>query len=121
VDTAIIGMTDLDELEENLRASTEPLSGAEEKLLAQQRERQAPFYCRMCGTCGGVCERGVRVADTLRILSYADGYGKFALARERYLELPAQPRCADCTGCTVECPNGVAVRARLERAQGLLA
>ena len=50
------------------------------------------------------------MADVLRCLTYADGYGQFALGRERYLELAqASTRCADCAGCTVNCPHGVDV------------
>jgi succinate dehydrogenase/fumarate reductase-like Fe-S protein len=59
----------------------------------------------------------------LRILTYADGYGQFPLAREKYRELPErvrQVRCGDCAGCAVRCPNGVAVAARIRRAQELL-
>jgi predicted aldo/keto reductase-like oxidoreductase len=46
------------------------------------------------------------------------------LARERFLELPsevASVRCGECSGCTIECPNGVRVSERLMRAQELLA
>lgn len=121
VDTAIIGMTDFDELDENLRAMSEPFSKADEGLLSAHLERIAPIYCRMCGTCSGVCDKGVQVADSLRCLTYADGYGQFALARQRYQELPAAAAsCADCAACTVACPNGVNVRERLVRAQELL-
>ena len=58
-----------------------------------------PTYCRMCGACGGVCDKGVPVPDVLRFLTYAEGYGQFALAREKFLELPAgvrDIRCGDC-------------------------
>jgi hypothetical protein len=64
------------------------------------------------------------VADVLRFLTYADGYGQFGLARERYSELApahAATRCAECPGCTVECPYGVRVASRLIRAQELFA
>ena len=78
----------------------------------------------MCGSCGGVCDKGVPVPDVLRFLTYAEGYGQFALARERFLEMP-QPardvRCRDCTACSFRCAYGVAVRARLTHAQELLA
>ena len=59
----------------------------------------------------------------LRTLSYADGYGQFELGRERFLELAADRsvRCADCSACTVTCPHGVQVTARLSRAQELFA
>ncbi len=64
------------------------------------------------------------MADVLRYLSYAEGYGQFALAREEYAKLPpelANVRCRDCGHCTVSCPYGVEVAARLSRAQELFA
>jgi hypothetical protein len=90
--------------------------------LSAQLERISPLYCRMCGACSGVCDKGVEVAASLRCLTYADGYGQFALARQRYQELPAAAAsCADCSACMVACPNGVNVRQRLVRAHELLA
>jgi len=124
VDSAIIGITDFEELEEDLRAMSEPFTEEDARLLAAELRRIGPLYCRMCGACGGVCERGVRVADVLRCLTYADGYGQFALARERFLELapgPRRPPCLDCAACRIRCPNGVRVRERLLRAWELLA
>ncbi len=122
VDTAIIGMTDFDELDENLRAMSEPFGKSDEGALSAHLERISPIYCRMCGACSGVCGKGVRVADSLRCLTYADGYGQFAMARQRYQELPAASHsCTDCSTCAVACPNGVDVRARLIRANELFA
>jgi predicted aldo/keto reductase-like oxidoreductase len=123
VDTAIVCMTDFDQLDENLRAMSERWGPKDQKLLAAQLAMISPLYCRSCGECSGSCPKGVPVPDMLRILSYADGYGEFALARERFLELaPAAraARCGDCGSCSVKCPNGVAVRDRLMRAQELL-
>ena len=102
----------------------EPYTDKDEKLLTQVLAYISPLYCRMCGSCGGVCDKGVPVPDMLRFLTYADGYGEFALARERFLELPAQVRairCSDCSSCSVDCPNGVKVRDRVMRAQELFA
>jgi len=124
VNTTIPSMTDHDQLEENLKAMAGPLTETEEKLLAAQLERIAPLYCRMCGECEGTCARGLPVADLLRYLSYAEGYGQFALGREHFLALPAEVasvRCQDCSGCTVNCPSGINVPSRLARAQELFA
>jgi uncharacterized protein len=123
VDTAIVCMTDTDQLEENYRAMSEPFSSKDSGMLAAQMAALGPIYCRMCGSCGGVCEKGMRVPDALRFLTYAEGYRQFHLARERYLELPEemrQIRCADCASCSVDCANGVAIRNRMIRAQRLL-
>jgi hypothetical protein len=124
VDTAIVCMTSHDQFDENLRAMAEPYTEKDEKLLTTQLASIGPYYCRMCGTCGGVCEKGVPVPDILRFLTYSEGYGQFALARERFLELP-QPvrdiRCSDCASCTFHCAYGVTVRDRMVHAQETLA
>ncbi len=124
VHTTIPSMTDMDQLEDNLKAMREPFSPKEEQLLARQLEFIAPLYCRMCGECDGQCSKGLPVATVLRYLSYADGYGQFALARENFQQLPAETasvRCGDCPACTVKCPFGVKVAQRLSRAQDLFA
>jgi len=124
IDTTVPSMTDMDQLEENLRAMTGGFTKSDETLLARQLEYIAPLYCRMCGQCDGSCAKGLPVADLLRYLTYADGYGQFSLGRERFLELPAevaQVRCDSCAACTVHCPHGVRVSERLGRAQELFA
>ncbi len=124
VDTAVVCMTSHDQFEENVRAMSEPYTGKDESLLTAQLADIGPKYCRMCGACGGVCERGVPVPDVLRFLTYAEGYGQFALARQRFLELPRlvrDIRCSSCASCSVRCAYQVAVRDRLIRAQEVLA
>jgi predicted aldo/keto reductase-like oxidoreductase len=124
VHTTIPSITDNDELAENLTAMEKPFGPAEAKLLAERLEMIRPLYCRTCGQCDGACRQGLPVADMLRILTYADGYGQFALGRERFLELAPEHtsvKCADCQGCTVQCPHGVKVVERLTQAQELFA
>jgi predicted aldo/keto reductase-like oxidoreductase len=124
ISTTIPSMTDMDQLDENLRAMSEKFSPSDEKILTAHLDRIKPLYCRFCGECDGACAKGLQVADTLRILTYADGYGQFALARERFNELPshhATVRCGECTECTVQCPHGVRISERIARAQELFA
>jgi len=124
VHTTIPSMTGMNQLDENLKAMAEPYSSQEEKILAAHLEFITPLYCRMCGECDGHCAQGLPVANVLRYLTYADGYGQFALGRENFQRLPEEAlsvRCGDCPTCTVECPNGVAVRKRMSRAQELFA
>ena len=124
VHTTVPSMTDMDQLEENFKAFAQPFSAADEKILALQLDHIRPMYCRMCGECEGQCRKGLPVADVLRFLTYADGYGQFALGRERFLGLDAghtAVRCGDCPACTVQCPYGVHVAQRLIRAQDLFA
>jgi predicted aldo/keto reductase-like oxidoreductase len=124
VGTTIPSMTDMDQFEENFKCMGAKFTPADEKVLAAHLENIRPLYCRMCGSCNGLCPKGLPVSDVLRFLTYADGYGQFALGRERFLELPAEARavrCGDCTECAVPCPNGVRVAERLARAQELFA
>ena len=124
VNATIPSMTDMDQLEENLKAMAEPYSQVEEKLLAQRLEQIGPLYCRMCNECEGTCAQRLPVANLLRYLTYAEGYGQFSLGREHFLALPAEVtsvRCQDCVSCTVACPFGVKVSSRLARAQELFA
>jgi predicted aldo/keto reductase-like oxidoreductase len=122
VDTSAVCMADFEHVEENVAAVAKPYTADDGKLLSAQLARISPLYCRMCGACGGVCDKGVPVADTLRFLTYAEGYGDFPHARRSFLELPEDTRrlrCDRCQTCTVGCPNGVEVQARLIRAQQL--
>ena len=83
-------MTDMDQLDENLKAMADAFGDTDRKTArdapAADRRRS---YCRMCGECDGQCRQGLPVADVLRFLTYADGYGQFGLARERFQELDA--------------------------------
>jgi predicted aldo/keto reductase-like oxidoreductase len=123
VATTIPSITDMDQLDENLKAMEHAYSSADAVILTAHLERIRPLYCRMCGACQGACREGLPVADVLRCLTYAEGYGQFALGRERYLELDQATtiRCVDCAGCTVDCPHGVHVASRMRRAQELFA
>ena len=124
VHTTVPSMTDMDQLDDNFKAFAQPFSTADEKILALQLDYIRPIYCRMCGECAGQCRQGLPVADVLRFLTYADGYGQFALGRERFLQLDTAHtavRCGECPGCTVQCPHGVHVAQRLIRAQDLFA
>jgi hypothetical protein len=122
--TTVPSMTDVDQLQMNFRAMSEPFGAADEQLLARIDREIRPLYCRMCYQCSGQCPKGAAIPESLRYLSYADFYGQFGLGREHFLALPEEAkavRCGDCTSCQVHCPNGVHVSERLMRAQDLFA
>lgn len=124
VHTTVPSMTDMDQLDENIRAGTMLFTPEDRKILAVHREQIRPFFCNLCGQCDGSCRQGLPVRDVLRFVMYAEAYGQFALGRERFRELPAghaSVRCEDCAGCTVQCPHGVRVAERMIRAQELFA
>ena len=111
------------ELEMNFRAMEEPYTLEDEHLLYVRNEQIRPLYCRMCYECKGKCPKGVPVTDELRYLAYHDFGGDLHQARAHFARLPQNIRevqCSDCSSCTISCPNGVAVRDRLIRAQNIL-
>jgi uncharacterized protein len=124
IDTAIPSITDMDQLDEDMRCMNEPFSPSDQKILAAHLDYIRPLVCRSCGQCSGVCPKGLPVSDMVRFAMYADGYGQYGLGRDNFMTMPAnlrEVRCSDCSKCAVHCPNGVAVSSRLQRAQELFA
>ena len=106
-------ITDVDQLDDNLKAMAARVHRGRPRNCwrnSWSTSRRSIAACAASATAS--VRKGVPVADVLRFLTYAEGYGQFALARERYLELPAevaQVRCNLCPTCTVSCPHGVRV------------
>jgi aryl-alcohol dehydrogenase-like predicted oxidoreductase len=124
VDTTIPSITDMEQLQEDLQSMSTSYTDQDKQLLARQLEYIRPLYCSMCGSCSGVCPKGLPVSDMIRHLSYAEGYGQFQLGRENFKRLPEdiqKVRCDDCDECVIECPNGVHIAERLSCAQELFA
>jgi predicted aldo/keto reductase-like oxidoreductase len=93
-------MTDMDQLEMNVRAMTEPFTTKRTRnCWPAINEDIRPNYCRMCQQCSGQCPKGVPVPETIRYLAYADFYGQFALGREHFLALPEEVRAVRCRDC----------------------
>jgi predicted aldo/keto reductase-like oxidoreductase len=124
IHSSVPSITDLDQLDENYKAVCAGWKEEDRQTLAAYDEHIRPLYCRLCGTCGNTCRKGLPVSDIIRFVSYAEGYGQFPLGREHWLTLSEEQRavrCADCTSCSVQCPNGVRVGDRVARAQELFA
>jgi len=122
IDTVIPSIVDNEQLEENISAMAAPFSAADGKLLARGWKRSN----RTTAGCAVIVKAvlpGLPVADVLRFLMYAEGYGQFAWARA--IQSPTR---GDCRGPMQfvrqlhrQVPNGVQVPARLHKAQQLFA
>jgi hypothetical protein len=122
--TTVPSMTDIDQLEQNFAVMGQQFTDADQKILTARLEEITPYFCRMCGTCAGQCPQGLPVADMVRFVMYADGYGQFPLGREHFQRMSAEHqavRCDQCPTCVVQCPHGVTVAERMMRAQELFA
>lgn len=124
IDTAIPSMTDMDQLEENFRAMSQPFTESDQQVLSARFREIRHEYCRGCNLCEGTCAKGLPVPEILRYVMYAEGYGQFPLGREHFQQLPrevAAVRCDDCGQCTVRCPNQVRVFEQIRHAQEIFA
>jgi aryl-alcohol dehydrogenase-like predicted oxidoreductase len=119
VQTTSVRMTDMDQLEDNLRALTADFTDNDRKLLAAYTDSVSPVLCRMCGACDGCCPKGAPVSDVVRYVMYAEGYGQFEMGRSRFQSHVGKLPCGSCENCAVRCPNGVRIRERMERAAAL--
>lgn len=123
VDAAVSSVKDVDQLEENVRAMSEPFSDADRQLLAATLRELGPHHCRLCGRCEGTCAQGLPIPEILRCGMYAEGYGEFALGRGRFLQVPPAARggrCRECPTCTVRCVHGLDVAAKVRHVHELL-
>ncbi|PWB67579.1 MAG: hypothetical protein C3F14_01705 [Deltaproteobacteria bacterium] len=123
VAAAIPSMVSYAQVDENLKASGMRLSWRGIKTLARYEEVIGDRHCGLCGECSGRCPNGVDVAGVLRSLTYLEGYGRKALARDSYRGLgdAGAAACVSCTGCVVPCRLGLAVGRLTGRAHTLLA
>jgi uncharacterized protein len=124
ISTTVPHAENIEQVEMNFRAMTEPYTPQDEKMLFARNEEIRPLYCRMCYECKGKCPKGIPVTDQLRYLAYNDFAGDFRQARSNFMRLSNEiraVRCSDCSACAIRCPNGVEVRNRLIRVQNLLA
>lgn len=114
VATTIPSMVSLEQLQENL-AATSHAGGIRDALgLELYAAAIAGRHCRVCGGCGGACPRGADVPSIMRGLMYEEGYRQPELARDT-LARAAFP-CAGCGACTVTCRSGIRVPERVAAA-----
>jgi len=124
VDAVVTSVTDMEQLEENVRAVAEPFTDSDRQLLTLVLDQFGPDYCRMCGACSGTCVKGLPIPEILRCGMYAAGYGQFALGRGKFLELPPALRgrtCAECSSCSVQCAYGLRVAEKVRETHEMLA
>jgi len=79
---------------------------ADQKILTATLGRRSVLISgRMCGSASGQCPRVLPVADMVRFVMYADGYGQFPLGRENSSACPPKHqavKCGQCPTCVVK-------------------
>lgn len=111
---------------ENTAAAKSPLaiSAVENEQLRAIARETAHLACQGCGNvCQPAAGGGLRIADSLRFLSYHEAYGNTHKARRLYREMPAEARNlegANLAAASAACPQGINIAQRLAHAQKVL-
>jgi hypothetical protein len=96
------------------------LDAADWKALDRHAAATCHGTCAACGRCERALKGSVPVADVMRHLMYARGYGEHAMARAFVRELPAVVRGRMVSGdfARVEraCPNGLPISRLMKEA-----
>jgi predicted aldo/keto reductase-like oxidoreductase len=119
VTCAIPGMTNLKELQENVKVGEDPKSLTPEEIavLMDWVGEVGKGFCRNCGYCLP-CPEGISIPDIFRFEGYYERYGMKRWAIEKYRLLPVRAEaCSSCEQCRERCPYGVPIPERLREAQ----
>jgi predicted aldo/keto reductase-like oxidoreductase len=119
-DATIVGVYNLDELNENLDIEESGGEVSEEEMLATIAASERGSYkvfCRRCEICV-VCPRGIDIRTALRWYEYFDRYHSTDWAREQYSTLrPNLDACDNCGVCERECPYHIPIKREFAKAK----
>jgi predicted aldo/keto reductase-like oxidoreductase len=126
VTTLARGIASFEMFDAYLKASNEPLTAREDRMLYRYAQANRANNCMMCDECRQACPRGIAISTVLRAKDYyRDQLDDLPAALAAYREIPAgrrwAPECAGCRRCEAVCPNGIGIVARLEAARECLA
>jgi predicted aldo/keto reductase-like oxidoreductase len=119
---AIPGMTNLDELEENVKVGEDLRNLTSEEIGAFMDwvGEVGKGFCRNCGYCLP-CPEGIPIPDIFRLEGYHERYGMKQWAVEQYRLLSVNAKvCSSCKECLERCPYGVNIPERLREAHQTL-
>ena len=122
VHVAVPGMLSRKMVDENLKAIRGKGGLTDLLRLEAYRAELEGKACSFCSQCLDQCRYGTGGLDAARIAMYSEGYRDQRLAAERVVEAASAVRaCADCEGCTVDCSQGIDIKATARRAVRFLA
>lgn len=122
VHLAVPGMLSRRMVDENLGAVREKMTLTDLLRLDAYRLALEGKACSFCSRCLDQCRYGIGGLDVARIAMYSEGYGDARLAAERAGDVAMSLKnCNECEGCTVQCSQGIDIKAAAERALSFLA
>jgi uncharacterized protein len=117
ITTAIPGMADVKEIEENTKA-VEQLNAftIEEKgRISKIIEGLGKEFCRRCGYCGP-CPQKIDIPTMFVLNGYKERYNLAHWGAERYFSMQARAKdCIECGACEKRCPYDLPIRNMLKK------
>ncbi len=114
VHTTIPGITNIEQLTENISVMEDLNLTEEEKNHLEEARLSAGLYCDGCLECIATCKKKLPVNDIMRAFMYTYGYTRpdkaYTLLDE--IEIPDNP-CDDCNNCPVVCRKGFNVHDKI--------
>lgn len=135
VSSAISGMTDPREVDENVGAAATdgPLTPGEARLVESIRRKTEALGDRFCTGCGYCtpCPEEVNIPGIFRLWNLMRGYGNAGYSKLEYLKIQEQrhwadfpgrsvEHCVECGTCEEKCPERLSVIEDLKRAHAEL-
>lgn len=121
VHLAVPGMLSRKMVDENRQAILGKVGLTDVVRLETYRRELVGKACSFCSSCLDQCRYGYGGQDAARIAMYSEGYADGRLAAERAGEVASSVRrCANCEECTVQCSQGIDIKAAAKRASHFL-
>jgi predicted aldo/keto reductase-like oxidoreductase len=133
VNTALSGVSTMEQLEENAQVAgnTDPLSDNElEQIntMMKENERLAGLYCTGCRYCMP-CPEGINIPEIFTMMNYHRVYRITEYAQKNYAEIGKNPwmqynnaaACTECGQCETKCPQSLPIRKQLKETHETLA
>jgi len=119
ITTAIPGVQNFQELEEDLSVAYDLKYTTEERKFLQDRNVKLGMasVCQQCYACTPTCPKGVDIPTLIRTHMYAKCYTNFYQARETLGEIPKYrglDQCALCDSCQAICQNKIDIAQRID-------
>ena len=112
VTVVIPGMADMEEIEENIKACSNPAPLSEEEIQDMERIRKqiGSNFCRRCNYCAP-CTVGINIPSVFLFAGYLQRYNLADWGKERYSTLDKKAsECIECGVCETRCPYHLPIR-----------
>jgi hypothetical protein len=131
VTTALSGMSELGQVEENLRVASRktPLTAVQRREMLKGLKRIEKKFMLTCTSCGYCmpCPHGVKVPENFLLFNQARFFGLLEASSKRFAALRDSKEgdgsalaCRRCGSCLSKCPNDVPIIEQLDETAALL-